>query len=157
MKLVYLSSEVYQSHDYTFCILEVKKKWQPDLPAWKVIFILNGAARHWKHKHLPSWWPPAHSQNSKPILLRYRWQLKIHGVPISAEANSTLQESFVALSPFASFYFIMFASERQKSRVKKAKRNVPLDAVEYLCGNAPHAEFLIPAHGKTSQPPGRPC
>lgn len=81
----------------------------------------------------------------------------MHGVPITPDANSTLQESFVGLWPFASFYFIMFASERQNSRVKKAEDPVALDAVEYICCNGPHAESPIPAHSKKSQPPGRPC
>lgn len=130
MKLVYLSSEVYHSHDYTLWILEFKKKWQSDLPAWKIIFILDGATWHWKHTHLLSWWLPAHSQSSKPILLGYRWQLKIRGMPITWDANSILQESLVALSPCASLYFIMFTSERQNSRVKKAKDTVALDAAE---------------------------
>lgn len=61
MKLVYLSSEAYQSRVYTLWILEFKKKWQSDLPAWKVIYILDGAMWHWKHTHLLSWWAPAHS------------------------------------------------------------------------------------------------
>lgn len=51
-------------------------------------------------------------------------------MPITAEANSTLQESFVALSPCAILYFIMFASVKQNSRVKKAKDTVALDAAE---------------------------
>lgn len=49
--------------------------------------------------------------------------------------NSTLQESFFALSPRACLYFIilLFVSERQHGKVKKAKDTLALDTAKEIC------------------------
>lgn len=49
--------------------------------------------------------------------------------------NSTLQESFVALSPRACLYLIilLFVSERQDSRMKKAKDILAFDTAKEMC------------------------
>lgn len=51
------------------------------LPCWRVTFILHGASLE---AYTPAELMDAHSQDSKPIFLGHRWQLKMHCIPITA-------------------------------------------------------------------------
>lgn len=122
MNLVYLSSEVCQSDDYFLWILKFKMNWWSDFPGWKVTFILHGARRHWKHTHLLSWWMSSHSQDSKPILLGYRWQLKMHCMPITAGAQIPPSRKALLLSHHVPFCTWSYFCLHQKNSTVEWKR-----------------------------------
>lgn len=148
MRLVYLSSEVYQSHDYTLWTLEFKKKWQSDLPAWKVIFIMDGSIRSTHicraDGHLPI--PKTGNQFCKDTDGSWRCMA-------CPSVQRQVPPSRKALLLYHRVPVCTLSCFPQKYKVKNTKDTVVLDTAEYICCNGPHAGSQIPAHSKDSQPP----
>lgn len=121
---------------------------------------------------LLSWWISAHSQDSKPVLLGYRWQLKMHCTPITAVAQTPPLRKALSLChhvPVCTWSYFCFHQKDSMVEWKKQKilwhltqQNIfammdVWNTCQPACWSLCKWESQVSAYGIDSQPPSKPC